>query len=102
MTYPTTKDGRELDSYLNDVDHQLSEIRNTLDIDADTIPSDAQREAFTYLQLLLGWAESFTGTLRYDVSVKHDDCPEHDDYARRKLAMAQQVLGKPLTDKENA
>ena len=91
-TFPTTKDGRDLDSYLNDVDHQLSVIRDRLDIDAATIPSDAQREGFEYLKLLLGWAESFTGTLRYDVSVTHDKCPEHDEYVLRKIAHAKEAL----------
>jgi len=86
-------DGTDLDSYCNVVDGMLSEIRTELDsVDAAVIPSDAQREAYNMLRLLLGWAESFTGTLRYDVQCSHERCPEHDDYARRKVASVKDAI----------
>ena len=93
MTYPTTLDGRELDSYCNTIDGELHELLEPIRaLDPAVIPSQDQREAFLMMRTLLEWAESFTGTLRYDVSVKHDDCPEHDEYARRKIARVKEVI----------
>jgi hypothetical protein len=78
--------GTDLDLYCWTIDHILSAIRDELEIvNPAVIPSDAQREAFNMLKLLLRGAESFTGTLRYDVQCSHESCPEHDDYARRKV-----------------
>jgi len=85
--------GRDLDLFCNDADHTLSELREQFDaVDPADIPSEAQREAFRMMRLLLGWAESFTGTLRYDVQCSHEQCPEHDDYARRKIASVKEVI----------
>ena len=95
--FPTTLDGKELDLWCNDVDHELGEILNAVTeyadnhpsgkaFDPECIPSPAQREAFMFTLKLIGWARSFTGTLRYDVGADHSDCPEHDEWAVRKLA----------------
>ena len=106
--YPKTLDGRDLDSFCNTIDMELSDLldpitstsvpaegpkpegwidgpRHLIEFDLSTIPSPAQREAFALMVTLLESARSLSGTLRYDVSVMHDDCPEHDDYARRKV-----------------
>jgi hypothetical protein len=79
------KNGEDLDLYCNTVDTMLHEIRENFDINTDEIPSAAQREAFNFMCKLLGWAESFTGTLRYDVSADHSSCPEHDEHALAKI-----------------
>jgi hypothetical protein len=52
----------------------------------NAIPSPAQREAFTFMVKLLGWAQSFSGVLRYDVSADHSNCPEHDRHALQMIA----------------
>ena len=88
----TTKDGTDLDLHCNTVDMMLQDIRENFDIDTDDIPSDAQREAFIFMLRLLSWAQSFTGTLRYDVSAVHTDCPEHDEHALRKIARCKEDL----------
>jgi hypothetical protein len=85
------KNGQDLDLYCNTVDTLLHEMRENFDIDTDEIPSAAQREAFHFMLKLLSWAESFTGTLRYDVSADHTTCPEHDEHALAKI-------GRCLTD----
>lgn len=84
--YPATTSGDMLDGYLNTVDMKLGHIRQELEgVDRDKIPSSVQRRAFDLLVTLLNEAESFTGTLRYDVSADHTECPEHDDHAERKI-----------------
>ena len=107
---PTTLDGRELDSWCNEVDHELGEILNAVTpygenhsggkpFDPACIPSPAQREAFIFMLKLLSWANSFTGTLRYDVSADHTDCPEHDEWVLRKIARCKaDLVGSTLTD----
>ena len=85
--------GTDLDLYCNTIDRMLGEMRDELTmVNPAVIPSDTQREAFNMLKLLLGWAESFTGTLRYDVQCSHESCPEHDDYARRKIEMCKAAI----------
>src|SRR3954467_10116164 len=80
--YPVTLDGAELDSYCNTIDGTLRDLLDPLTdlapnhpsglaFNPGAIPSDAQREAFTFMVKLLGWAESFSGVLRYDVSADH-------------------------------
>lgn len=89
-----TVSGGSLDSYLNSVDQDLSHTLDNLScVDVTVIPSPHQREAFEYLVKLLGWATSFTGSLRYDVQTSHEDCPEHDEHVARKLARAREALG---------
>jgi hypothetical protein len=103
VTSVVNLDGEALDLWCNDVDTKLAEILHSVTpfaqnhesgkaFDPAVIPSDAQREGFMFMLLLLRWAESFTGTLRYDVAVTHDDCPEHDDYVLRKIAAAKEAL----------
>jgi hypothetical protein len=99
----TTLDGEPLDLWCNNVDSTLSEIRHAVTeyaanhesgkaFDPECIPSPVQREGFMFMMKLIGWAESFSSTLRYDVCVTHDDCPEHDEYMLRKIRMAKEAL----------
>jgi hypothetical protein len=82
-----------LDLYCNTIDGDLGEILTTLrEFDLDTIPSPVQREGLDALMALLAWAQSFTGTLRYDVLADHTDCPEHDDALRAKLARCKTAI----------
>ena len=88
-----TASGRYLlDIYCNDIDANLSRIRDELDIDTKAIPSDAQRQAFEFMRSLLTWAMSFSGSLRYDVNALHTDCPEHDEHVLAKIQRCRAAL----------
>jgi hypothetical protein len=99
----TTLDGEPLDLWCNEVDSALGRFRDAVTefaenhpggkaFDPSVIPSEAQREGFMLMMKLLSWAESFSGTLRYDVCVDHTDCPEHDEWMRRKIAKCKEDL----------
>ena len=103
--YPVNLDGEELDTYCNHIDSTLGELldpltdlapnhRSGLAFNPGAIPSDTQREAFLLMRSLLENAHSLAGTLRYDIAVKHDDCPEHDEHARRKIDRIKERLCK--------
>jgi hypothetical protein len=88
-----TAGGEDLDLYCNTIDGELSRIRDEIaDVNLDDIPSSVQREGFVLMRELLAWAESFTGTLRYDVCADHTDCPEHDEWMARKIRNCKEAL----------
>lgn len=84
--FPHTASQKELDSYCNAIDHQLSMMTEELEgVDKNKIPSATQREGLEVLMKLIGWANSLTGVMRYDVSADHTDCPEHDEWMQQKI-----------------
>lgn len=110
-----TWEGDDLDSYCNTIDSELRDLLTPITdrtvraegprkegyIDhpyyiepfpVDQIPSETQRRAFEMMRTLLSWAESFTGTLRYDVQVSHEDCEYHDEWAARKIEQCKAAI----------
>jgi hypothetical protein len=104
-TLPKTLDGRYLDSYCNTIDSAIDDLMHPITefaenhptgkaFDPATIPSETQREGFLLMRELLGNAMSLAGTLRYDISVDHADCPEHDQHMRRNIERIRREIGK--------
>jgi len=93
-------DEMSLDEYCNYITNRLAILLEPLnEVDASLIPSEAQREAFQMMTTLMVWAESFASTLRYDVQATHEDCPEHDNVAVRRIARTRDaVMGIELVD----
>jgi hypothetical protein len=102
--YPVTLDGVPLDEWCNHVDTILDQILYPLtDLAAnhptglafnpEAIPSQSQRRAFMLMRALLENARSLAGTLRYDVSVEHDNCIMHDEHVNRNVARIIETIG---------
>lgn len=85
--HPMTTDGRYLDYFCNTIDSTLNyEILDHIrEADLSKVPSTVQREGFELMRELLEFASSLAGTLRYDLSADHTDCPEHDEHMARKI-----------------
>ena len=96
ITRPVTLNGEDLDLYCNKIDRELADLLYPLSefaanhhsgkaFDPNIIPSEAQCRGFKLMVLLMNCAMSLSGTLRYDVSVLHTDCTEHDEHMERKI-----------------